>query len=248
MYVHFSKIIWSIYVYEFSIYFILVTENIGSKHRSWMSIAFTMSYPIGMILLAVSAHYIQVWQQLQLSLTIPAVFLLVIWCFMTESPRWLLSKNRTEDAYLVVFGHRADDEFVDKKSPAEKLPPTTTTTTPDADGAKKPQHCMSRFKSIFHELATLYGPARQRRMALTCHYLFCITSMSYYITVLNADNLAADKTVYVAAMGGVDLLGYVASIVALRYMGRKVSACLLFSVSAFGLLLMLAVPLRKYIL
>lgn len=57
----------------------LVTENIGSKHRSWMSIAFSMSYPIGMILLAVSANYIHAWRNLQLSLTIPA-FLLVFYC------------------------------------------------------------------------------------------------------------------------------------------------------------------------
>lgn len=200
-----------------------------------------MSYPIGMILLAVSARYIQDWQQLQLSLTIPAVFLLVIWCFMTESPRWLLSKNRTEDAYRVVFGHSSDEGFT-QKSVTEKQLPATTITPSTPSGSTK----AGRFKSIFRELAVLYGPPRQRRIAFTCHYMFCITSMSYYITVLNADNLAADKTVYVAAMGGVDLLGYVASIVALRYMGRKVSACLLFSVSACGLLLMLAVPLGEY--
>lgn len=56
-----------------------VTENIGSKHRSWMSIAFSMSYPIGMLLLALSANYIHPWRQLQLSLTIPA-FLLFGYC------------------------------------------------------------------------------------------------------------------------------------------------------------------------
>lgn len=56
-----------------------VTENIGSKHRSWMSIAFSMSYPIGMILLAISAHFIHAWRHLQLSLTVPA-FLLVFYC------------------------------------------------------------------------------------------------------------------------------------------------------------------------
>lgn len=56
-----------------------VTENIGSKHRSWMSIAFSMSYPVGMILLAISANYIHAWRHLQLSLTVPA-FLLVFYC------------------------------------------------------------------------------------------------------------------------------------------------------------------------
>lgn len=58
---------------------ITVTENIGAKHRSWMSIAFSMSYPVGMLLLALSANYIHPWRQLQLSLTIPA-FLLIGYC------------------------------------------------------------------------------------------------------------------------------------------------------------------------
>lgn len=57
----------------------IVTENIGSVHRSWMSIAFTISYPIGLILLALSAHFIHEWRMLQLSLTIPSVMLVVIW-------------------------------------------------------------------------------------------------------------------------------------------------------------------------
>lgn len=200
-----------------------------------MSIAFTMSYPIGMILLSVSAHYIHVWQQLQLSLTIPAVFLVAIWLFMTESPRWLLSKGRTEQAYRVLFKQTPDIEFAAKKMSAPAVAAVTQVSTT----------CGGRFKSAFRELAALYGPAKQRRMALICHYTFCITSLSYYVTVLNADNLAADKTVYVAATGCIDILGYVMSIVALRYMGRKMSSCLLFSVSALGLLSILAVPRGK---
>lgn len=56
-----------------------VTENISTGYRSWMSIAFTMSYPIGMILLAITANFVHQWRQLQLSLTIPA-FLLVFYC------------------------------------------------------------------------------------------------------------------------------------------------------------------------
>lgn len=56
-----------------------VTENIGSKHRSWMSIAFSMSYPVGMIILALSANFLHQWRQLQLALTIPS-FLLIFYC------------------------------------------------------------------------------------------------------------------------------------------------------------------------
>lgn len=55
-----------------------VTENIGIKPRSWMSIMITASYPVGMLLLALSANFLHVWRYLQLSLTIPAASLIFI--------------------------------------------------------------------------------------------------------------------------------------------------------------------------
>lgn len=62
---------------------------------------------------------------------------------------------------------------------------------------------------------------------------------------LNADNLAADKTVYIAATGCIDILGYITSIIFLRYIGRKLSSMLLFGVSGLSMLLLLAVPLGE---
>lgn len=35
---------------------------------------------------------------------------------------------------------------------------------------------------IFKELHALYGPPRLRRMALICHYTWCVTALSYYVT------------------------------------------------------------------
>lgn len=55
----------------------LVVENICLKHRSWMSIAFSASYPVGMILLAIAGYLIQPWRYLQLTLTIPSLLLIL---------------------------------------------------------------------------------------------------------------------------------------------------------------------------
>lgn len=55
----------------------LVVENICLKHRTWMSIAFSASYPVGMILLAIVGYLIQPWRYLQLALTIPSLLLIL---------------------------------------------------------------------------------------------------------------------------------------------------------------------------
>lgn len=62
-------------------------------------------------------------------------------------------------------------------------------------------------------------------------------------TALNADNLAAEKTVYITATGCVDILGYITSVICLRYIGRKLASCLWFGMSGLAMLLLFAVPL-----
>ena len=69
--------------------------------------------------------------------------------------------------------------------------------------------------------------------------------MSYYVTALNADNLAANRVVYVAATGCVDFISYILSIILLRFFGRKVSSCGLFAMSGIFLLSLLVVPRGK---
>lgn len=71
------EIVWRRYFITFFWYSIAVTENVGVRHRSWMSIAFNFSYPIGMLILAAAAYYIKPWRDLSLALTIPS-FLLII--------------------------------------------------------------------------------------------------------------------------------------------------------------------------
>ncbi|XP_031618292.1 organic cation transporter protein isoform X1 [Contarinia nasturtii] len=213
--------------------FSLLTENIGSKHRSWMSIAFSMSYPVGMILLAISANYIHAWRQLQFSLTVPA-FLLVFYCyFLSESPRWLISKGREAAAYRIVFNKKCDMEFEEKAASKAK---EAEQQAKDADQNK------TKMQRIFKELHALYGPSRLRRMALICHYTWCVTALSYYVTALNADNLAADRVTYVASTGAVDFTSLILSMTLLNFFGRKISSCGLFALSGFFLLSLIIIP------
>lgn len=85
-----------------------------------------------------------------------------------------MSKGRIEDAYKIVFKKKKDIEFPVKpfyeKNPIVEEEPKETVS------------CCQKFKNIFKEMRSLYGPPKQRRMACICHYTFCITSLSYYIT------------------------------------------------------------------
>lgn len=101
---------------------------------------------------------------------------------------------------------------------------------------------LDKFKNAFNELSFLYGSPKYRRMAIVCHFTWFATSLSYYATAINADNLSANRVVYVAATGGVDITGIVASMILLRFVGRKLSIFLLYALSSLCLLILLAIP------
>lgn len=59
-----------------------VTEFASPKYRSTMSIIFSVSYPIGMIILALAAYLVHPWRHLQLALSIPALLLVIHYLYV----------------------------------------------------------------------------------------------------------------------------------------------------------------------
>ncbi|XP_053689888.1 organic cation transporter protein [Sabethes cyaneus] len=219
--------------------FALLTENIGVRHRSWMSIAFNFSYPIGMLILALAAYYIDPWRDLSLALTIPSFLLVIHLYFLVESPRWLLSKGRERRAYRMVFGRKAPQELCDSDrelSPEE----VSAAAAKNVDAPKVPLGV--RIRQTFSEFTKLYGTPKLCRRALICHFTWCVTSLCYYVTALNADNFAANRNVYVATTGSVDIVAYIISMIVLAYFGRKSTSFCFFLYAGICLLVVLAVP------
>lgn len=213
--------------------FALLTENISVKHRSWMSIMFCVSYPFGMLFLALAAYLVHPWKYLQLTLTIPG-FLLILNCFlMFESPRWLLMKNRYSEAYKIVFKKKKDLELPNKKYAAIIY---------ESKNNNEKQTIREKLKGCFKELGGLYGQPKIRRMVFTCYFMWCITSLTYYVTALNAGNLPVSRYLYVAITGFVDIPSYILPVILLRFMGRRHAACGMFIFAGIALLLVLAVP------
>uniref|UniRef100_A0A182JN64 Major facilitator superfamily (MFS) profile domain-containing protein n=1 Tax=Anopheles atroparvus TaxID=41427 RepID=A0A182JN64_ANOAO len=216
--------------------FALLTENIGKRHRSWMSIAFNFSYPLGMLFLALAAYLIHPWRDLSLALTVPSFLLVIHLYFLVESPRWLLSKGRERKAYRMVFGRSAPKELVDSAAVAEK--------NLEADAESQPTAVPfgTKLKQSFSEFTKLYGTPVLCRRALICHFTWCITSLCYYVTALNADNFAANRYVYVATTGSVDIVAYILSMIVLAYFGRRSSSFCFFLYAGICLLVVLAIP------
>lgn len=52
----------------------------------------------------------------------------------------------------------------------------------EVEQSKKNEPERTKWQNMFKELTALYGPSKLRRMALICHYTWCVTALSYYVT------------------------------------------------------------------
>lgn len=159
--------------------------------------------------------------------------------FLVESPRWLLSKGRESKAYRMLTGSKMPPEMkqrlLEEKAASEPVVPEKKAITQDDSMAAK-------FRRTFSILHSIYAPASLRRRALICHFTWCITSLCYYVTALNADNISSNRFIYVGATGSVDILGYCFLIFLMNVAGRRKSCSGLFFLSAVALLVILVIP------
>ncbi len=100
----------------------------------------------------------------------------------------------------------------------------------------------------FHEIIKIYGPASLRTKALICHFTWCVTSLTYYMLALNAENFKANIYIWTGLTGSVDIFGYIVSIFILKWATRRLAQFSLFVLAGTFLLVVLFVSKDKELL
>lgn len=102
-----------------------------------------------------------------------------------------------------------------------------------------------KVKVVFNEVIKIYGPASLRKKALICHFTWCVTSLTYYMLALNAENFKANIYVWTGLTGTVDIFGYIVSIFILKWSTRRLSQFTLFVLAGAFLLMVLLISKEK---
>lgn len=150
--------------------FVLSVELVGGK---WVTIAGVCNFfplPLAYLIVSLLSLVLPNWRDLQLALSIPGCLLIALWFVLPESPRWLLSMGKTQEAKLMLqkaamFNKRELPADIDKllllqKSETREEGPSVTML----------------FK----------GPLRKRTICLFVAW-FCMTIV-YYGLLLNIGN------------------------------------------------------------
>jgi len=187
--------------------FVYALESVGGPWRAVLGISYEYTFAIGFMSLAGIAYVLKPWWKLQLCITIPAIVFFSFYFIIPESPRWLLTKGREEEAR----------EIVEKicKTNGRPYKPTMKLVDEPAKEEEGPR------ATIFD----LFKTPNLRWRTLNFYYNWFVNSFVYYGLSLNSGNLGGDLFVNIFIGGAVEIPAYTLSIFVLLKSGRRIALC-----------------------
>lgn len=179
----------------FQIPFILCLEIMGPGYRTFAGMMICLFFAVALMILAGLAYIFNSWFSLALVTSVPFVSLFSYWWFVPESPRWLLSYGRINEAEVIIqsiakwnkkeiapdFVHK----FVEQEQRKKKLAAQ--------HGGKKPsdENPGSKRKPGMFILLWYYPVARRNFFLITFNWLanaLVYNGLSFYSANLNVSS------------------------------------------------------------
>ncbi|XP_015973899.1 solute carrier family 22 member 5 isoform X2 [Rousettus aegyptiacus] len=213
--------------------FVLGTEVLGKSVRIIFStLGVCIFYAFGFMLLPLFAYFIRNWRMLLLALTMPGVLCVVLWWFIPESPRWLISQGRFEEAEAII--HRA--------AKMNKIVAPSTIFEPS-----ELQDLSSR-KQQPYNILDLLRTRNIRAITIMSIVLWMTISVGYFGLSLDTPNLHGDIYVNCLLSAMVEVPAYTLAWLLLRYLPRRYSMATALFLGGGVLLFVQLVPSELYYL
>ncbi|CAH1170002.1 unnamed protein product, partial [Phaedon cochleariae] len=83
--------------------YVLAIELVGPSERTVVTILINIAYSLSLVSLSIIVWAIRDWRWMALTTTLPFLLLFLSWPLLPESPRWLLSQERYEEAEKILL-------------------------------------------------------------------------------------------------------------------------------------------------
>ncbi|XP_072019016.1 organic cation transporter protein-like [Amphiura filiformis] len=190
----------------FVVALVIATELVGPSKRAFAGIAIEYFYSIGYMSIALIAWRLRSWPKIELAISIPSVVFLAYYWFVPESPRWLLSKGRKEEAKIIltkaakVNKVELPDEYLDEDIKLEDV---------KSDNAQR--------ASAWNLIRT----PNMRFKTLIIYFAWIANSMVYYGLSFFTEDLGSDPYLSFFIAGAVEIPAYISCQLLLDRFGRR---------------------------
>ncbi|XP_046363834.2 organic cation transporter protein-like [Haliotis rufescens] len=188
----------------FMIAFVLGLEMVGPSKRVLAGVGVQLFWSVGIFLLVAIAYAIRNWKTLQLVISVPSVLMFGFWWLIPESPRWLMSRGRKAEAESII--QKA------AKTNGVELPADMFAQLTFDEGDQ------GKFTQLFTSRVI-------RHRTLVIFFNWFVVNIVYYGLGLNVQNLSGDIYLNYTISSAVETMSYVACVLLLDRVGRKLLHC-----------------------
>ncbi|XP_043321944.1 solute carrier family 22 member 4 [Cervus canadensis] len=186
--------------------FILGTEILGKSVRIIFStLGVCTFFAVGYMLLPLFAYFIRDWRMLLLALTVPGVLCVPLWWFIPESPRWLISQRRFEEA----------EDIIQKAAKINNI----TAPVVVFDPVEQQEQLPLKQQKVF--ILDLFRTRNIATITIMSLLLWMLTSVGYFALSLNTPNLHGDPYLNCFFSALIEVPAYIAAWLLLRTLPRR---------------------------
>lgn len=206
--------------------FVLGAEILSPRVRTVFSTGGVCTFfGVGYMLLPLAAYFIRDWRMLLLCLSLPGFLYVPFWWFIPESPRWLLSQGRVDEAVAIIKA----------AAKMNKIQPPPVIFSP---ALKELQIQTNRA----HNICDLFRSRNIRWVSITLFLIWNTVAIAYFGLSLNTSNLHGSQYFNCFLSALVEMPAYFLSWVMFRWWSRRLSLCSTFSLGGLLLLLIQLLP------
>ncbi|CAK1555147.1 unnamed protein product [Leptosia nina] len=208
--------------------FVLTMELIGAKYRDTVGIIYQIPFNLGHLSLPLFGYFLRDWYHFQLAISLPSVIFLSYYYLLPESPRWLLTVGREDEALKIL-------ETAAKRNGLPTDGIAAYTQKMAIDVKSNPANERASFVALFRT------PRLRARTIAICFNWFvcgiCFFGVSQYIGHVSG-NIFSNVAISAAIL----VPGTIISIYANQVLGRKYTLISSNCVTGLSCLLILVVP------
>uniref|UniRef100_A0A3P8TXJ6 Major facilitator superfamily (MFS) profile domain-containing protein n=1 Tax=Amphiprion percula TaxID=161767 RepID=A0A3P8TXJ6_AMPPE len=204
----------------------------GNERIFFSSLGSCLAFAIGYMMLPLFAYFLRDWKSLLYALSVPSVVFIPLWWFVPESPRWLISQGRVEEAEAIL-----------RKAAKWNKVQAPNAIFEDCSVTKAETHSKEQY-TVLDLLRLIFCSKFSSNFATI--YIFDVARFSlcagYFGLSFNAAQLSADPYISCFLAALVEIPAYISSWVALRYLPRRLSLIGCFLLGALPLFFIQLVP------
>ncbi|XP_048817081.1 solute carrier family 22 member 5-like [Lagopus muta] len=188
--------------------FVLGTEILGKSVRLlFCTLGVCIFYAFGYMLLPLFAYFIRDWRMLLLALTLPGLLFIPLWWIIPESPRWLISRGRFQEAEDII----------------RKAAKINAVTAPDVIFDPSELQDLSSQGQQTYTILDLMRTRNILTITIMSVILWMIISIGYFGLSLDTPNLHGDVYMNCFLSAVIEVPAYVISWLLLRNLPRRYS-------------------------